>query len=281
MQNQSKSFSMNCGGQLYRLDSPKIMGILNLTPDSFSDGGQFYSEKNALQQVEKMVREGADIIDVGAQSTRPNADCLSPAIEIQRLGTIIQQIKKEFPKVLVSLDSFYASVVRFAADQGLDLVNDISGGQFDKELLKTVAQLQLPYVLMHVHPQYSEMHRKNTEKDIVEEMNYYFSEKINFLYQLGIKDIILDPGIGFGKTIAQNHQILDELSWLNFGQLPLLVGISRKSFIYKPLGKKPNEIVNETQILHLKALRNGAKILRVHDVAETKETLDIFLQENF
>lgn len=254
------------------------MGILNVTPDSFSDGGQFFSIKNAILHVEKLISEGADIIDIGAQSTRPNAEFISAKQEIDRLGKIIMHIKKEFPKTVISLDTFYADVVRFAAAEGVDVVNDISGGQYDAEMLKTVADLGLPYVLMHVNERYSEMHDKKIDGDVIPELNRYFSKKINQLYDLGIKDIVLDPGIGFGKTISQNHQILDELHLINFGKSPVLVGISRKSFIYKPLGKLPTEIVEETQKLHLKALENGANILRVHDVAATKQTVDAYLK---
>ncbi|WP_124641868.1 MULTISPECIES: dihydropteroate synthase [Amniculibacterium] len=278
MKSQETIFTLNTQGTIQLLERPKIMGILNVTPDSFSDGGQFFSIKNAILHVEKLISEGADIIDIGAQSTRPNAEFISAKQEIDRLGKIIMHIKKEFPKTVISLDTFYADVVRFAAAEGVDVVNDISGGQYDAEMLKTVADLGLPYVLMHVNERYSEMHDKKIDGDVIPELNRYFSKKINQLYDLGIKDIVLDPGIGFGKTISQNHQILDELHLINFGKSPVLVGISRKSFIYKPLGKLPTEIVEETQKLHLKALENGANILRVHDVAATKQTVDAYLK---
>ncbi|MBS1548375.1 MAG: dihydropteroate synthase [Bacteroidetes bacterium] len=254
------------------------MGILNLTPDSFSDGGQFNSDKNALLQAEKMIVEGADIIDIGAQSTRPNAQFLSAETEIQRLGKMISLLKKEFPQILISLDTFFAKVVRFGYDEGIDIVNDISGGQYDKEMFPTIAECGLPYILMHINSMYETMHQLSINQNVIEELNFYFSEKISQLYTMGVKDIILDPGIGFGKTVEQNHQILNELRWVHFEKSPLLIGISRKSFIYKPLGKKPAEIIEETQQLHLKALKNGAKILRVHDVAETKATIDRFLK---
>ncbi|MBS1571514.1 MAG: dihydropteroate synthase [Bacteroidetes bacterium] len=253
------------------------MGILNITPDSFSDGGNFFSPKNALLQVEKMIADGVDIIDIGAQSTRPNATRVSAKEEIIRLGKIITQIKKEFPNIIISLDTYYADVVRFGADEGIDLVNDISGGQFDVEMLKAVADACLPYILMHCNPEINLMHQQLIKSDILLEVNRYFSCKIKEILEYGIKDIILDPGFGFGKSVEQNHQLIDELSYINLGKNPILVGISRKSFIYKPLGKLPTEIVLETQHLHLKALKNGAKILRVHDVMETKNTLDIFL----
>ena len=262
--------SINCRGKLIDLSSPKIMGILNLTPDSFSDGGKFNDEKSALLQAEKMIKEGADFIDIGAQSTRPNADFLSARQEILRIGNVISLIKKEFPETLISLDTFYADVVKFGFDEGIDVVNDISGGDFDDNLLKTVAETKLPYILMHSNSTYQNMHEKIHYEDIIVSLNYSFSKKINELQKLGIYDVILDPGFGFGKTIEDQYKMIDEVQHIGFGKLPLLIGISRKSFIYKPLGKHPTEINEETQNLHRKVLEKGAKILRVHDVAETR-----------
>ena len=270
--------TMNCRGQLIDLSEPKIMGILNVTPDSFSDGGQFNNENDALRQVEKMISEGAAMIDIGAQSTRPKAQLLSAEEEISRLGSLISKIKKEFPQILISLDSFYSETVKFGFDEGIDLINDISGGMFDDEMFETVARTQLPYILMHINPTYDSMHDKLIDDDIILKINYYFSEKIQELRRLGIKDLILDPGFGFGKTVEQNHQLIEELDMINFGGYPLLIGISRKSFIYKPLGKSPLDIETETQKLHLKVVENGAKILRVHDVLAARQTIDLFLQ---
>ena len=276
---QSNPFStMNCRGQLIDLSEPKIMGILNVTPDSFSDGGAFNNEKDALRHVEKMINDGAAFIDIGAQSTRPKAQLLSAKDEMVRLGTLISKIKKEFPQILISLDTFYAETVKFGFEEGIDLVNDISGGMFDEKMFETVAKTQLPYVLMHVNPTYKSMHKKLIEEDIILKLNLYFSEKIQQLRSLGIKDIILDPGFGFGKTIEQNHQMIEELNLISSGENPLLIGISRKSFIYKPLSKLPLDIEDETQKLHLKILKKGAKILRVHDVLATKKTIDQFLE---
>ena len=274
---ESNPFStMNCRGQLIDLSEPKIMGILNITPDSFSDGGQFNNEKSALLQVEKMINEGAAMIDIGAQSTRPNAQHLSAKEEIVRLGSLISKIKKEFPKILISLDSFYSETVQFGFEEGIDLVNDISGGMFDEKMFETVAKTQLPYVLMHVNPTYESMHEKLIDVDIILKINYYFSDKIQKLRSLGIKDIFLDPGFGFGKTVEQNHQMIEELDLISPAEYPLLIGISRKSFIYKPLDKSPLDIQTETQKLHLHLLEKGAKILRVHDVLATKNTIDLF-----
>ena len=256
------------------------MGILNITPDSFSDGGSFFDGKKALLQAEKMISEGADIIDIGPQSTRPNAEKISAKDEILRLGTIISTIKKEFPKVFISLDTFYSETVKFGYDEGIDIVNDISGGQYDEKMFETVAKTGLPYILMHVNSNYETMHEKEIKKNIVVLINYYFSQKVKKLRELGVKDIILDPGFGFGKTTEQQHEMIEEAELFGFNKFPLLIGVSRKSFIYKSLGKSPLEIDEETQNIHRKVLEKGAKILRVHDVASAKKTLDDFLRIN-
>lgn len=270
---QHTNFSINCNGRLVDLNTPKIMGILNLTPDSFSDGGKFNNEKSALLHAEKLLKDGADFIDIGAQSTRPNAEYLSAEEEIRRIGNVISLIKKEFPEALISIDTFYADVVKFGYNEGMDVVNDISGGYFDENLLPTVAETRLPYILMHSNTSYATMHEKIHYDDITMSVNYYFSEKVNQLQKLGIHDIILDPGFGFGKTIEDQYKMIDEIEHIGFEKFPLLIGISRKSFIYKPFGKLPTEINEETQNLHRKVLEKGAKILRVHDVAETKNLL--------
>jgi dihydropteroate synthase len=273
------NYSINCNSRLIQLDVPKIMGILNLTPDSFSDGGRFNNEKAALEQAEKLLKEGAEIIDIGPQSTRPNAEFLSSEEEISRIGNMISRIKKEFPEVLISLDTFYADTVKFGFNEGIDMINDISGGQYDEKMIATAAETKLPYILMHVNPSYETMHDKIRFEDIILELNRYFSEKVNMLLEKGVNDIILDPGFGFGKTVEDQMKMIGEVRYLGFGRLPLLIGISRKSFIYKPLGKSPLDINEETQKLHLKVLEQGAKILRVHDVAEAKATLTRFLQK--
>lgn len=262
--NTSPFFSINCNGRLVDLSQPRLMGILNLTPDSFSDGGQFNNEKSALQQAEKLLKNGATIIDIGAQSTRPKAEFLKAEEEINRIGNIISLIKKEFPDSLISLDTFYSEVVKFGFDEGIDLVNDISAGQFDSDLLDTVAKTGLPYILMHVNPTYQVMHEKIKYDDIILAINYFFSEKVNLLRKKGITDIILDPGFGFGKTVEDQYNMIDEFQYIGFGHLPVLAGISKKSFIYKPLGKQPNEVEKETLDLHLKLLEKGASIIRLH-----------------
>ncbi|QIY92702.1 dihydropteroate synthase [Chryseobacterium gallinarum] len=255
------------------------MGILNLTPDSFSDGGKFNNENSALKHAEKLVKEGAEIIDIGPQSTRPHAEFLSSREEIRRIGNTISRIKKEFPEILISLDTFYAETVRFGYNEGVDIINDISGGQYDEKMFDIAAQTKLPYILMHINPSYSTMHDKIRFEDITLEVNRYFSKKVHDLLQKGVKDIILDPGFGFGKTVEDQMKMIHEVEYLGFERFPLLIGISRKSFIYKPLGKSPLDINEETQKLHMKVLEQGAKIVRVHDVAKARETLMRFLQK--
>lgn len=273
-----KFHSVNCNGKLVDLTLPRLMGILNLTPDSFSDGGKFNNETDALRQTEKLLKDGASIIDIGPQSTRPNAAFLSSDEEIRRIGGIISLIKKEFPDALVSLDTFYAQTVSFGFNEGIDMVNDISGGQFDPEMLDSVSECGLPYIVMHVNPSYETMHDKTSFADIVLSVNQYFSRKTDELLKKGIKDIILDPGFGFGKTVEDQMKMTDETEFFGFGSFPVMIGISRKSFIYKPLGKSALDINEETQKLHMKVLKQGAKILRVHDVAEAKKTVDEFLK---
>ncbi|PRB02604.1 dihydropteroate synthase [Chryseobacterium sp. MYb7] len=255
------------------------MGILNMTPDSFSDGGKFNNEKSALKHAEKLLKDGAEILDIGPQSTRPNAEFLRADEEVNRIGNLISLIKKEFPEALVSLDTFYAETVKFGFSEGIDLINDISGGQYDPEMFAAAAETKLPYILMHVNPSYQTMHDKIKFDDITLEVNQYFAKKTKELLEKGVNDIILDPGFGFGKTVEDQMKMIHEVEYLGFEKFPLLIGISRKSFIYKPLGKSPLDINEETQKLHTKVLEQGAKILRVHDVASAKETLTHFLRK--
>ncbi|WP_051884581.1 dihydropteroate synthase [Chryseobacterium luteum] len=271
--------SINCNGRLVELTKPKIMGILNLTPDSFSDGGKFNNEESALKHAEKLLKDGAEIIDIGPQSTRPDAGFLSSNDEIERTGKIISRIKKEFPEALISLDTFYSETVKFGFNEGIDMINDISGGQFDDTMFKIAGETKLPYILMHVNPSYETMHHKAKFEDITLEINRYFSKKTNELLEKGVKDIILDPGFGFGKTVEDQMKMISETQYLGFGKFPLLIGISRKSFIYKPLGKSPLGINEETQKLHMKVLEQGAKILRVHDVTEAALTIRQFCEK--
>ena len=273
------SFTLNIKGNLLDLSIPKVMAILNITPDSFSDGGKYLVEKNALLQAEKMIMEGATIIDIGAQSTRPNATRFSAADEISRLGKIISTIKKNFPETIISLDTFYAEVVKFGFQEGVEIINDVSAGQYDEQMWTAVAEIRLPYILMHSNSSYAEMHDRKIKEDVILILNKFLSEKILQLQNLGIKDVIVDPGFGFGKSVEQQFQMITELEYIGFQKYPLLVGISRKSFIYKSVGKSPLEIDEETQKLHRKALQKGARILRVHDVAAAKKTIKNFIEK--
>ena len=274
-----RQFSLNIKGQIYELDSPKVMGILNMTPDSFSDGGKFNTEEKALRHAAQMVREGADIIDIGPQSTRPGSKIISASEEIQRSGKIISKIKAEFPQILISLDTFYAETVRFGLDEGIDLVNDISAGQFDEAMFETVAAAKLPYILMNANESYQRMQHKNEYGDILLNVNRFLSEKTEQLKSMGVQDIILDPGFGFGKTVEDQYRLLDEAEHIGLREFPVLIGISRKSFIYKTLGKAADEVGEETALLHRKVLEKGAKILRVHDVAAAKKTIQDYLYD--
>ncbi|RQP07650.1 MAG: dihydropteroate synthase [Chryseobacterium sp.] len=269
-------YTLNCRGKLIDLSRPKIMGILNLTPDSFSDGGRFNNAYDAVTHTAKMLEDGAEIIDIGAQSTRPRAEYLPAAEELNRLRELLPLLRRAFPETLFSLDSFYSEVVRFGADEGIDIINDISGGSYDPAMFRTVGEVALPYILMHVNVGYEQMHRQKSHDDILLSLNRYFLEKIHELHRMNVHDIILDPGFGFGKTLENQLQLIDEFQYLDFNKKPLLAGISRKSFIYKPLGKGPLEVNAETQKLHLRLLQKGAKILRVHDVAEAVETVKRF-----
>ena len=275
-----KFHSVNCRGNITALVRPQIMGILNITPDSFSDGGRYHTEFSAMHRAAELIAEGAAILDIGAQSTRPNAQKITAAEERGRLKHIIPKIRKEFPNVLISLDTFWSDVVKFGYDEGIDIVNDISAGQFDPEMFTAVAQTGLPYILMHVNTRYETMHDKSISGDVILEINRMLTKKTEELLSSGVKDIIWDPGFGFGKTVAQQKQMTDEFHFIGFGKWPLLAGISRKSFIYKPLGKGPLDINAETQKLHLKLLQEGARILRVHDVSAAVNTVEGFLQEN-
>jgi len=270
---------MNCRGKLLTIDKPIVMGILNITPDSFSDGGMFNSEKKALLHVEKMISDGVDIIDVGPQSTNPNSKIISSKEERKRLGKIISLIKNKFPNKLISIDTFYSDTVKYANDEGVDIINDISAGQFDKEMFKTISGVKLPYVLMHVNPSFSRMHEKNHYSDVILSIKSFFHEKIRELTDLKVCDIILDPGFGFGKTIEDQYKMVEEAEYFCHEKFPILIGISRKSFIYKTLEKTSLEINYETQNIHMKLLKKGVKILRTHDVLETKKTIEIFLKE--
>ena len=268
--------TINCKGNLIDLAAPKVMGILNITPNSFYDGGKFQEESVVLNQVEKMLNEGATFIDIGAYSSKPNAEFVSEEEELQRILPILQQIIKQFPDIIVSIDTFRAEVAKQCVLNGAALINDISAGLLDEKMLPTVAELQVPYIMMHMKGNPQTMQSLAHYDDIVKEMIYYFSERIFEARKLGINDLIVDPGFGFAKTLEQNYEVMQKLDIFKQLELPLLVGISRKSMIYKTLETSAQEALNGTTFLNAIALEKGANILRVHDVKEAVEGLKLF-----
>ncbi len=268
--------TLNGGGQIIDLSEPIVMGILNLTPDSFFDGGKHHSETLILQQCEKMLQEGAQILDIGGASSRPGALAIAPEAELKRVLPAIKAIKKAFPQVLLSIDTYWSAVAKATVAEGVNMVNDISGGQLDAELWPTLAKLEVPYVLMHMQGSPKDMQMNPVYEDIGTEVFDFFTAKIAHLRSLGIKDLLLDPGFGFGKTIDHNFKLLNTLPAFQVLELPLLVGISRKSMIYKTLDVSASEALNGSTALHMVALQNGAKILRVHDVKEAVETIALW-----
>ena len=271
-----KKQSINIGGKLLDLSSTVIMGILNTTPDSFYDGGKYQNPNDILNRAETIINEGADIIDIGGVSTRPGADYVSEDEEIRRVLPAIIAIKKKFPERIISIDTFRSSVVdRIFSETGPVIINDISGGNFDSAMFETVGRLNLPYILMHMPGDLNNMHVKPQYKNISNDIIKYFVEKVDKLISFGVKDIIIDPGFGFGKTLENNYELLRRLEDFKILELPLLVGLSRKSMIYKPLGINPEETLSISTMLHGFAIDKGANILRVHDVKEAVNAIKI------
>ena len=258
------------------LNSPKVMGILNLTPDSFFDGGKFLDEKACLQQVEKMLLEGADFIDLGACSSRPNAELISESEELNRLLPILEQLMKHFPEAVFSVDTFRSRVAEESVHRGVVLINDISAGFLDENMLPTIGKLKVPYCMMHMKGNPETMKDLIQYQDLLKDILFYFSERLAVARQCGINDIIIDPGFGFAKNITQNFELLRNLEALKIMNLPILIGVSRKSMIYKTLQTNPEYALNGTTALHMVALQNGANILRVHDVKEAVECVKLF-----
>jgi len=272
--------TINCKGTLIDLSSPKVMGILNLTPDSFYDGGQHKNEDSILKHTEKMLSDGATFIDIGAYSSRPNADHVSQAEELKRILPIIERLIKTFPDILISVDTFRSEVAKQSIESGAALINDISAGKLDDNMLKTVAELHVPYIMMHMRGTPQNMQNQTDYDDIVKDVYYYFSERIAAAKELGIFDIIIDPGFGFAKTLDQNFELLNKLELFNSLEKPLLIGLSRKSMIYKTLNTSAKEALNGTSILNTVALQKNASILRVHDVKEAMETVKLIKSLN-
>ena len=269
-------YSLNINGKLLDLSEPQVMGILNVTPDSFYSGSRKQTEDEIESRVRQIIGEGASIIDIGAYSSRANADDVSPSEEMERLRKGLTVIQRVAPDAIVSVDTFRADVAKMCVEEyGVGIVNDISGGMLDKDMFTTVAKLGIPYILMHMQGTPQNMQQNPHYDDVVKEVFMYFAEKVQRLRDLGVKDIILDPGYGFGKTVEHNYELMNHQEELLEFELPLLVGISRKSMIYKALGITADEALNGTSVLNTISLLKGANILRVHDVATCVEVVNL------
>tara|TARA_B100000809_G_scaffold259471_1_gene304552 strand:- start:3255 stop:4112 length:858 start_codon:yes stop_codon:yes gene_type:complete len=272
-QDTNKSIKLSLKG--INLDQPIIMGILNVTPDSFFDGGQHINDADIVRKVNSMEFNGAQIIDIGGYSSRPGAAEISEEEELKRVLPIVKLIRSNFSDLLISIDTFRSNVAEQCVNAGANIVNDISGGSLDPKMFNTIAQLKIPYVLMHIKGDPSNMQDNPTYSDITKEVHQYFTEKISELNTKGIFNIILDPGFGFGKTVEHNYELLKNLNQFNSFKLPVLVGFSRKSMINKVLNTTPEEALNGTSVLNTLALTKGASILRVHDVKEANECIQL------
>ncbi|PAM95074.1 dihydropteroate synthase [Flavobacterium sp. IR1] len=272
--------AINCKGELIDLSIPKVMGILNVTPNSFFDGGKYKNESEIVSQVEKMLNDGAAFIDLGAYSSKPSAEFVTEQEEIERIVPAIELILKHFPETLLSIDTFRAGVAKASIESGAAIINDIAAGELDDKMFEIVAHYNVPYIMMHMRGNPQTMQSMTQYDDIVKEMLFYFAEKVNRARSLGINDVIIDPGFGFAKTTDQNYEVLQKMELFNALELPLLVGVSRKSMIYKTLNTTAQEALNGTTILNTIALTKGAKILRVHDVKEAMECVTLFEKMN-
>ena len=268
--------TINCKGTLVNLSTTKVMGIVNVTPDSFFDGGKLTNSNEIVLQVDKMLRDGATFIDLGGYSSKPGAEFVSEAEELNRVVPIVKLLVEKFPDILLSIDTFRSEVAKQAIEHGAALINDISAGQLDEKMLETVAKLKVPYIMMHMKGTPKTMQSLANYDDLLKEMNFYFSERVAKARSFGLNDIIIDPGFGFAKTLEQNYELLQNLELLQFHDLPILAGISRKSMIYKTLETSPEHALNGTTFLHAFCLQKGANILRVHDVKEAVECVSLF-----
>lgn len=269
--------TINVGGELIDFTTPNVMGIVNVTPDSFYNGGKMDDENVLLTAVEKMIKEGARILDIGAVSTRPGAQVVSTKIELGRLLPAVQAIRNSFPKMPLSIDTFRSWVaVRVIDEIGPIIVNDISGGTLDSKMFETIGKMRVPYILSHIQGTPNDMQNNPQYSDIIKDISTYFGEKIKRLTKFGVLDIIIDPGFGFGKTVAHNYELLNRLDSFKVFQLPVLVGVSRKSMIWKAFNTTPEEALNGTTVANTLALMGGADVLRVHDVKEAAEAITIF-----
>jgi dihydropteroate synthase len=269
-------FTLNCKGSLIVVDNPLVMGILNITPDSFYSGSRFTNDDDVLSESEKMLNDGADILDIGGQSTRPKSEQITIDEELKRVIRKIERIHKHFPEAIISIDTIHARVAKESVLAGASIVNDISGGNMDADMLAEVGRLKVPYICMHMKGTPQTMQEKPVYENVTREILDFFIQKKQECKTAGIKDMIIDPGFGFGKTIRHNFELLKNLSVFKMLETPILVGISRKSTIYKTLGITAEEALNGTTSLNTIALMNGANILRVHDVKEAKQAVKLF-----
>lgn len=269
-------YTINVKGQLIDLSEPQVMGILNVTPDSFFSGSRKQTETEIRERVDEIFNEGASMIDVGAYSSRPDADDISPEEEMSRLRRGLKIVREMYPEAVVSVDTFRADVARMCVEEyGADIINDISGGNMDCRMFSTVAELGIPYILMHMKGTPQTMQQSPQYDDLMKDILLYFAERVQQLRDLGQKDIIIDPGFGFAKTLNHNYELMQQLDKLSIFELPVLVGVSRKSMIYRLLGRTPADALNGTTTLNTIALLKGANILRVHDVKECVEVVNI------
>jgi len=268
--------TINCKGQLIDLSKPKVMGILNITPNSFFDGGKYSNEEEIVAQVQKMLSEGATFIDIGAYSSKPNAEYVSVEEEIARIAPVVDLLVQQFPNILISIDTFRSEVAEVCIQKGAALINDISAGKLDDAMLGVIAKYKVPYSMMHMKGTPQTMQTLAQYDDMVKEVLLYFSERIVAARILGINDLIVDTGFGFAKTLEQNYELLQKMELFQQLELPILVGISRKSMIYKKLNNKAQESLNGTTALNSFSLLKGANILRVHDVKEAVECVTLF-----
>ena len=272
----SKKSYINCNGSLLDFNMPRVMGVLNVTPDSFYDGGYYYDQSSLQKRIKQISEEGADIIDVGGYSSRPGADHISMKEEWQRLEPVLKFIRKEYPETIISVDTFRSDIAKAVVKEyGVDIINDISAGELDDKMFGTISELQVPYIMMHMKGTPQNMKEKAHYDDMMDEILKYFARKYDQLRNIGVNDVILDPGFGFAKNIEQNFLLMNKLKQFKVFNLPLLVGISRKSMIFKTLNIKPQEALNGTTVLNTIATLQGADILRVHDVKQAKEVIQL------
>jgi dihydropteroate synthase len=272
--------TINCKGKLIDLSTPKVMGVLNLTPDSFYDGGKYKNKKSILLRVEKMLNEGATFIDIGAYSSRPGAIHISEDEEKKRIVNIVVSIIEKFPESILSIDTFRSNIALECLQAGATIINDITASEYDENILKVASKFKAPYIMMHMRGMPSNMLNKIDYNNLLKEMIFYFSKKIQLAKKYQLNDIIIDPGFGFSKNIDQNYELLKNLNLFKNIGLPILVGLSRKSMIYKLLKTTPSEALNGTSVLNTIALNNGASILRVHDITEAVECIKIMNEIN-